>query len=390
MIRRVVALFLSVLLMLTGCVQPPVENLPTSSPEGSQETPQEIVVEDTPAPSADKPEYTFLDEPEVLCTVENNVYAALVDTLDPERFYVEDVTTSYVSKEYLEEIEYNSQSNVFFGYSLDDLDEQFQGTRYVFTLDDNGNTIVQPMEEIQDDTCDQVVKNVMIGGGVILVSATVAVITRNPALAPKAGKAIKIIYVASSKGAKAGMTMALAAGAMGGSAAAITEALETGEVEDTVKAGLLGASEGFKVGAIVGTVQGIFHEIQTKNNYRFFSKKTPQAKKYPIGVEFTKAMDGKEYPRFEKWAKATAKFSKPTVEAAKNHTGLSGNYYYDAKLANAQCGLTQTPAGYVWHHVEDMQTMILVPQDLHSVAMGGMSHTGGASLIKKLLATLGA
>lgn len=46
---------------------------------------------------------------------------------------------------------------------------------------------------------------------------------------------------------------------------------------------------------------------------------------------------------------------------------------------------SKTPAGYVWHHVEDMQTMILIPQDLHSVAMGGMAHTGGASLIKALL-----
>lgn len=78
-------------------------------------------------------------------------------------------------------------------------------------------------------------------------------------------------------------------------------------------------------------------------------------------------------------------FNAPTLEAAANHTGLSGTYYWDAKLANAQCGFSQTPAGYVWHHVEDMQTMILVPQDLHSIAMGGMSHTGGASLIKAFL-----
>ena len=107
--------------------------------------------------------------------------------------------------------------------------------------------------------------------------------------------------------------------------------------------------------------------------------------KYPEGVEFTKAADGSLFPRFEKWAKATARFDPPSLDTALNHTGLSGNYYWDAKLANAKCGFSKTPAGYVWHHVEDMQTMILIPQDLHSVAMGGMAHTGGASLIKALL-----
>lgn len=117
----------------------------------------------------------------------------------------------------------------------------------------------------------------------------------------------------------------------------------------------------------------------------FFAEGTKQAKKYSEGVEFTIGPGGKAYPRFEKWSIAEAKFKKPTLKAAKNHTGLSGNYYWDSKLANELNGFSKTPSDYVWHHVEDMQTMILVPQDLHSSYFGGMSHVGGASIIKEYL-----
>lgn len=77
---------------------------------------------------------------DMLSYVESAVYAELVETLDPEMFYVEDVSTAYLSKEYLEELAYNSKANIFFGYNLDDLNAMFQGTRYVFTLDESGQT----------------------------------------------------------------------------------------------------------------------------------------------------------------------------------------------------------------------------------------------------------
>ena len=330
-------------------------------------------------------EFASLDDKELLCYVENTVYTELVQTLDPEMFYVEEISTAYVSKEYLEEMNYNSQANLFFGYNLADLNELFYGTKYIFTLDDNGQTGVEELVEIEDDTYDQIIKNVAIGAGVILVCVTVAVITKNPAMTATAGKTVKIIFTASSMGAKAGTVMALQSAGIGGTAAAVAEGIRTGDPEKALEAGIVGASEGFKVGAIFGTVKGIADGIRVVGNSRFFPEGSTQALKYPEGVEFTKAADGNLYPRFEKWARATAKFDTPTLEMASNHTGLSGIYWWDSKLANAQCGFSQTPSGYVWHHVEDMKTMILVPQDLHSVAMGGMSHTGGASLIKKFL-----
>ena len=379
--KRIIALILSFALLLSGCapaqtIQNPTDN--TTVPSTEKPT-QATVVEDEIL------DYNSLDDQELLCHVEDAIYTELVQKLDPEMFYVESVATTYISKEYLEEVEYNSQANIFFGYSLADLDAQFQGKRYMFTLDESGQTGVQELVEVEDETYDRIVKNVAIGSGVILVCVTVAIITKNPAATATAGKTVKMIFTASSMGAKAGTVMALQSAGIGGTAAAIMEAVRTGDMEMILDAGLVGASEGFKFGAIFGTVKGIADGIRIVGNSRFFPSGSEQALKYPEGVEFTQAADGSLYPRFEKWAKATARFDPPSLDTALNHTGLSGNYYWDAKLANAQCGFSKTPAGYVWHHVEDMQTMILVPQDLHSVAMGGMAHTGGASLIKALL-----
>lgn len=379
--KRIIALILSFALLLSGCVpaqtiQNPTDN--TTVPSTEKPT-QATVVEDEIL------DYNSLDDQELLCHVEDAIYTELVQKLDPEMFYVESVATTYISKEYLEEVEYNLQANIFFGYSLADLDAQFQGKRYMFTLDESGQTGVQELVEVEDETYDRIVKNVAIGSGVILVCVTVAIITKNPAATATAGKTVKMIFTASSMGVKAGTVMALQSAGIGGTAAAIMEAVRTGDMEMILDAGLVGASEGFKFGAIFGTVKGIADGIRIVGNSRFFPSGSEQAFKYPEGIEFTQAADGSLYPRFEKWAKATARFDPPSLDTALNHTGLSGNYYWDAKLANAQCGFSKTPAGYVWHHVEDMQTMILVPQDLHSVAMGGMAHTGGASLIKALL-----
>jgi hypothetical protein len=94
--------------------------------------------------------FTGLDDPNLLQYVEDSVYADLVDEFASEDYIIENVAATYVSKEYLEELSYNSQSNIFFGYTLAELDAQFQGTRYVFTLDDNGQTVVQAFEAYDD------------------------------------------------------------------------------------------------------------------------------------------------------------------------------------------------------------------------------------------------
>lgn len=49
---------------------------------------------------------------------------------------------------------------------------------------------------------------------------------------------------------------------------------------------------------------------------------------------------------------------------------MNGNYGHDAGLINNQLGLCETPTGYVWHHIEDEKSMLLVQQKIHSIKFG--------------------
>ena len=84
---------------------------------------------------------------------------------------------------------------------------------------------------------------------------------------------------------------------------------------------------------------------------------------HPAGVKFKET----GFPDFAPWATAEAKLD-----------GLTGKYATDAAMANAAVGLKSTPVGYVWHHVEDGKTMILIPQNIHNA----VKHTGGAAVIR--------
>ena len=118
--------------------------------------------------------FTGMSDENLLPYIEDTVYSQLVTDLNSDEFFIEDVSAVYVSQEYLTELAYNSQKNVFFGYSLSGLDEYFQGTRYVFTVDDNGQTTVAPLQVVKDTTYEQLLKNVAVGTGVILVCVTVS------------------------------------------------------------------------------------------------------------------------------------------------------------------------------------------------------------------------
>lgn len=70
--------------------------------------------------------------------------------------------------------QYNSQENIYFGYTLSELANQFQGKKFVFSVDD-GKTVVNEFQEY-DDTYDQIIKNVAVGTGVILICVTVSAV----------------------------------------------------------------------------------------------------------------------------------------------------------------------------------------------------------------------
>lgn len=273
--KRIIAIILSCALVLCGCGQSAeVKNSEENENTNTQETVIEQVKEDTHSeelntideveevieknisdyePDADDTPFEYevdfesLDDEELQKYIEDNIYKELVQQLDSDEYFVENVETVYISQEYIDELSYNSKSNVYFGYTLAEIDETFQGTRYVFTMSEDGDTIVVPFEEY-DDTYEQVIKNVAIGTGVILICVTVSVATGG-AGAP----AVSMIFATA---AKTGTIMALSSGTIGGVAAGVVTGVKTGDMDEALKAAALEGSEGYKWGAITGVFTG--------------------------------------------------------------------------------------------------------------------------------------
>ena len=201
----------------------------TSSPElASQE-------EETESLSPSDPAY--------LKSLEDSVYAQLNEQLATDDVKVESVEAIYYSKEYLEEMLYNSKSNIYFGYTLEELNQQFKGQRYVFQLSESGETEVVPFEDY-DDSFERIIKNIATGSGVILVCATISIAT--------GGTASVVFAAAATTGLKVGVSSALSTAVISGGLTAIT----TGDLKASVKKAALDSSEAFKWGAIVGSVSG--------------------------------------------------------------------------------------------------------------------------------------
>ena len=202
----------------------------------------------------DIPQFTGMNDPTLLPFVEDELYGNLITALDGEDYVIEDVSAIYISQEYLDELSYNSQANIYFGYTLEELNAQFEGTRYVFTLGEDNETTVIPFEAYEDNTYQQVLKNVAVGAGVVLVCVTVSAVTYT------AAPAVSIILACA---AKTGTTMALKSGAMGFVSAGVLRYMQTGNLEESFKAGLTAGSEAFKWGAIGGTVSGAVQQTSS-------------------------------------------------------------------------------------------------------------------------------
>ena len=186
--------------------------------------------------------------------VEDAVYADLVNQLDSDEYLVQNVESIYISREYIDELNYNSQENLYFGYKLSELDEAFQGEKYIFTLGKDGQTDVVPFEEY-DDTFEKVIRNVAIGSGVILLCVTVA-----PVAAAAGAPAVSLVFAASAKTAT---VFALQSGLFSGVAAGVAEGIKTHDFDSALKEAALKGSEGFMWGAITGAITGGIMEAKT-------------------------------------------------------------------------------------------------------------------------------
>jgi hypothetical protein len=94
------------------------------------------------------------------------------------------------------------------------------------------------------------------------------------------------------------------------------------------------------------------------------------ARKYPNGVKFT----SKGFPDFTPY---TVKL--PNGSQARFPLKTTGNRSKDFAAADKMAGITEEyrqANELVWHHMEDMETMILVPRDVHKA----VKHSGGISV----------
>lgn len=187
-----------------------------------------------------------LDDEDLLRHIEDNVYSELVDKLDSDKYFIENITVKYISKEYLEEVEYNSQSNIYFGYTLDEVTNLFSDKKFIFTLGEDGKTTVKEYEAY-DDTYDKVLKNVAMGTGVILVCVTVSAVTSG------VSPAISVVLAAS---AKTGTGVALSEGVISGVISGVVTGVQTKDIKKALDDAAIAGSEGFKWGAITGSILG--------------------------------------------------------------------------------------------------------------------------------------
>lgn len=241
--KKIIPLILAISMVLTGCVKPKIENQPIKPSENQicDKSSKPVVLKEN------KPKYKSLSDKGLLVDVEDLVYKETIDAINSEDYVVENVSAVYISKEYLEEVAFNSKSNVYFGYSLAELNEVFKGDSYIFTLGDDGKTKVQKLQSIDDKATETMIRNVAIGTGVILVCVTVSAVSAGPA------PALSMIFAASAKSAS---KFAASSAAFGGISRGLVKGIETGDFGEIKEAAAMGASEGFKWGAIGGAVTG--------------------------------------------------------------------------------------------------------------------------------------
>lgn len=235
--KRLIRCLMAVILIFSSCVPPQVYAQDTNQESSELEVQLPEILEGVE-----------LSNQDLLRYIEDSIYSDLIDNLDSEEYFIENVSTVYISKEYLEEVAFNSQENIYFGYSLSDLNAEFEGSRYIFTLGEDGQTIVQEFKEY-DDTFETVTKNVAIGSGVILIAVTVSIVGA-PLGAPAA---ITSIIVAS---AKTGTAFALSSATISAVATGAITGYETNDFKAAMKEAALAGSDAFKWGALTGAVSG--------------------------------------------------------------------------------------------------------------------------------------
>lgn len=281
----------------------------------SSDSQEQTEAETEPSPSSlvtndEEMEFSDLGESKTLQYVSDRIYSTTEAALNSEDYKTQSVRAIYVSREYLEELAYNSKANIYFGYSLDELQAQFQGTTYIFSATD-GQTEVKAFEK-PDTTFNDVTRNVAIGTGIILVCATisigagaVATAAVGSATAAAAANTVSAIFAVSAKTATA---CALESGALGALAAGLAKGFSTGDVNAALKDAAVAGSEAFKWGALTGAVTGGITAKASINSTVRSWKESEEYVQSLLGGETQRA-----YMNGEEVAKTTAGSTRPDI-----------------------------------------------------------------------------
>lgn len=262
--KKIVSIILVGSILVVGCsnniqssnvssVQEPSESvLSVVSVESSSTSLEESITQALESvyetTAIDYSEFGSMNDSDLQDYVEDSTYTELDLELGSDDCNVLNVNAIYISQEYIDELEYNSQKNIYFGYTEDELEELFDEQPYYFTLGENGTTIVESYQPYTDQT-NAIIRNVAIGSGVILLCISVEIISAElgaPAIVP-------IVFATA---AQTGYDYAVLSAAIQGIAVGIIKGIQTGDYQEAIDAGTLAASEGFMWGAITGCIYG--------------------------------------------------------------------------------------------------------------------------------------
>lgn len=356
--KKLLAVLVSAMLVLSGCCVPAQQNSAASGDSETREGNLEVS-------SAQNGEFAKMSDEGLPEYIQDSVYNQVLSQDFPESAFVENVQAVYISQEYIDELTYNSQSTIFFGYTIAELQEQFPGSKYVYTLGEDGQTSVHALQDY-DDTYDQVIRNVAVGGGVILVCVTVSAATAG--VAPACSM---VFAVAASTGTKA----ALSGAAIGAITSGAATAIQTnGDVEASIKAADLGGSEGFMLGAIGGAIGGGAAEAAglkgaTLNGLTMNEAASIQRKsKYPLDViKQFKSVD--EYNVYKDAGLKTANVSGKTalvqdIDLTRVDEKGSTNLQ---RMRKGQAPLDPSGDSYELHHINQKAngTLAVLSQEEH-------------------------
>lgn len=178
--RRIIAIILACSLFAAGCGTKVRQYDETNAETIRKETVKEesaVAFEETESlVENEELHFTGMNDENFIQYVKEGVYEQASKELDSSVYSIESLEAVYVSKEYIQELEYNSKENVYFGYTLSELEQQFEGKRFVFTVGDDGTTVVEevPKTEEFDELYSASLKNVAVGMGVLAIKMVVA------------------------------------------------------------------------------------------------------------------------------------------------------------------------------------------------------------------------